>query len=267
MKLDEMIVRAFEKELEKSSRRDKRDFNQSIKDTKWLVAYPICSTNFDGEMAMCYDRVAFVFSNKEPEFVNRGYIDGIEKYAHDPDFTYWCTWKEIAVHMNGTIWIETSRLKPACIEPVLFDHLKTLPCLNYVANENLHHAVTDYLGISEDYEVDEILEKYLNSLPKDVLRLESVFEDIDHRNWYEYGERTVVVYYMNEVIAYAKFSGRELLDKKFFTTDIQKYQKAMKDIVDKSGVYDKMVFNGVTVVSTEDADLFVGVPGYTPTKF
>lgn len=267
MKLDELIILGFEKELEKSSRRDKRDFNKCIAETKWLVAYPTSTTSFDDGMIMCYDRVAFVFSNEEPVFVNRGYTDALEKFAHDLDFTYWCTWKEIAVHMNGTIWIPTSKLKLAYIEPVSFEYLDTLPCLNYDTNENLHQAVTDYLGLSEDYEVDAILEKYLNSLPKNELRLEIVFEDVDQRNWYEYGTRTVVIYYMNEIIGYAQFSGRELLAKKFYTKDIKKYQAAMKDIVDKSGVYDKMVFNGVTVVSTEDADLFVGVPGYTPTKF
>lgn len=267
MKLAELIIRAFENELTMSSRRDRRDFNKGLEEAKWLIAYPSASDTTLCSREWAYDRISFAFSNDTPEFIYRGSIDAIEQFAYDDDLRYWCTWKEIAVHMSGTIWIETSRFKPAYIEPVSFEHLETLPCLNYDENEKIHQAVTDYLGVSEDFEVDAILEKYLNSLPKDELRIEIVFDDVEQRNYYEFGTRTVVIYYKNEVIAYASFCGRELLSKKFFTKDIKKYQAAMKDIVDKSGVYDKMVFNGVTVVSTEDADLFVGVPGITPTQF
>lgn len=267
MKLDEQIVRAIKAEIAMFSRRDKRDFNKGLEEAKWLIAYPTSSNTTPYSSEWVYDRISFAFSNSTPEFIHRGSIDAISQFAYDDDLRYWCTWKEISVHMSGTIWIETSRIKQAYIEPVSFEYLETLPCMNYEDNDKLHQAVTDYLGISEDYEVDAILEKYLNDLTKDELRLEIVFDDVEQRNYYEYGNRTVVIYYMNEVIAYASFSGRELLAKKFFTKDIKKYQAAMKDIVDKSGVYDKMVFNGVTVVSTEDADLFVGVPGFTPEQF
>lgn len=267
MKLDELIILALQKELENSSRRDKRDFNQGLSSAKWLVAYPSAEYTTDTPFDLVYTSVNMVFSNKEPKFIPRGYIDGLESVSYSDDLEFWTTWKEIAVHMNGTVWIETSRIKPSHIEPIPFKHLDTHPVLGYHDVTEFHQAITSYMGVGEDYELDAILDKYLESLKPEELSLPIVFDDVEQRKHYYYGKRTVRIEYYNEIIGYAEFSGRELLDKKFFTTDIKKYQESMQKIVVKSGVYDKMAFNGVTVVDDVDADIHVGVPGITPLKF
>lgn len=266
MKLDEMIIRALELELEHHTRDERRGFNKALAEAKWLVAYPISSNTTPLPSEWVFDRITFVFSNNTPTFRPRGFIDGISEFSICDD-TYWASWKEIAVHMSGTIWIETSKITPSHIEPIPFKHLDTLPVLGYHAVTEFHEAITSYMGVGEDYELDAVLEKYLESLKPEELSLPIVFDDVEQRNWYEYGKRTVRIEYFNEIIGYAEFSGRELLGKKFFTTDIKKYQAALKDIVDKSGVYDKMAFNGVTVITDEDADAYVGVPDITPLKF
>lgn len=267
MKLNEMIIKGFEKETLSFSRSDKREFNKCLDNSKWMIAFPIPENGVNTDWI--HGRIVFVFSDHEPEFVPRGVDHGecLEKFANDCDMVYECQWKEIAIHMEGSIWISTDSIKRLYIEPVPFSELDKLPCLGYEENVNIHQAVTDYLGCGEDYNVDELLENYLKSLPLHVLRLEIVFDDVEQRNWYEYGERTVVIYYNNELVGYASFAGRELIYRKFFTTDIKKFQNCMKDIVDKSGVHDIMIHSGVTVVSTEDADLYVGVPGYTKMRY
>lgn len=265
MKLDDAIVELLQRDLNSiTNRNDKRDFNKGLSEAKWLVVYPSTSNTTPYVSEWVYDRVEMVFSNNSPEFVTRGYIDGISQFSFNYDLTYWTTWKEISAHMTGTIWIETSRIKQTHIEPVPFTHLDTIPVLGYHDVTALHQAVTSYMGVGEDYELDEILENYLQTLKPEELSLPIVFEDVSQRNHYEFGKRTVRIEYYNEIIGYAEFSGRELLSNKFFTTDIKKYQAALQDIVDKSGVYDKMAFHGVTVVTDEDADMYVGVPNITP---
>lgn len=272
MKLDDLIIRAISIDLDASTRDDKRIFNKNLKDSKWIVIYPMAEDETVELHDRIYNKVTMFFSNEEPTFIPRGYTESsgvLDKLSSTfDDLFYWASWKEISMHMNGTIWIETKRIKPGVIEPAPFSELVKSPVLGYDSNVNLHQAVTSYMNVCEDLEVDRILEQYLESLPPEVLRLDIIYNDTEKDTNYLYGSRTSIIYYNNEVIGYIHSSGRELLFKKFVTTDINKYRAAMKDIVDKSGISDKMGYYNVEVVNTEeDADIYLSIPVHTPSRF
>lgn len=262
MDLAQQIIKGMKTELAGLSRADKRDFNNALASTKWFIAYPMCSAP-NGD----FDQIYFIFSNNTPQERLRDHPCGIDEFGYDCDLSYTSNWKEIAVHMPGAIWISTKLIPEALIEPAPFSKLLEAECIEIADNVLMHQAITSFLGCGEDYDVDAVLDEFLPTVQE--LRLEVVYRDLEpNYSWApQYGVKTIVIYYKDEVIGFLSMSGRELLSHSYFTQDIKKYQAALKDLVDRSGVYDKMVFDGVTVVSDEDADIFLAVPGITPKRY
>lgn len=262
--IENIIIKALNAEVKISTRETQRDMIKVLQESKYCVVYPQGIDCDDGSIH--YNKVAIVFSNDKPEYIQRGFIDAIDKFSYN-DNVYWCSWGTIAPHILGTVWIETSKFDPVVIEPCPFETLDKYPVLGLAPNTHFHDAVTDFMGISDNYEVDSVLEKYLETLAPEELRFEIIYSDLDDRGYTVSGRQSTIIRYQNEVIGYAELSGRELLYCKYSTQTIDKFHAAVKDIIDKCGIYDSMYHNGVKLISTEDADTFFGIPGLTPKKF
>lgn len=276
--LADVVKTLFEQELSNATRDDKRLLNNALSENKWLVAFPTSDKDkSEFDTVGYYNKVLFVFrpSTIDPIFLCRGneltnknneYTLVIE--SSNQDHVIWTDWSFLSVHIQGTIWIETSTIKKAILEPVPFSILDTAPTLSLTSNEILLDAVIGYMGLRDSYQFDieTHIENYLVNLPPEVLCISDVYIDITSE-FFTRGETSSVIRYNGDVIGYVKCSGRELSNHQFFTNDMKKFQNFLREIVDNCQCYDKMVFDGVKNTSGLDADIFLPVPGLSTPRY
>jgi|AGFT01.1.fsa_nt_gi hypothetical protein len=270
--IENTILRRIQTSLNNSDRNIQRQINKALDTAQWVMAFPIneCPTDEESDLGI-YKQVYIFFgkSDKEPKFIPATRPQDIWEYEFDDTAAFEMDWPEVAVHMNGTVWFEASKVKQALLEPMSFDILDDSPVLSTSQNEILVEQIIEYLGgIPEfDYVTEEKVSQYLNSLDPNVLRIDNVFEDIS-KDYFVYGTVTGVIRYHGEVVGYVKRSGRELLGTKFFMKDYDKYTALLENVVDNCRLRDMMRFTGAILVKDGmDVDEFLPVPNLTKHEY
>lgn len=260
--IPEILIKRFQLDVKRTAdRSEARILKSLLEKSKRVIFYPLPNKN------NIFDTVLVVFSDKIPVYLERGEYDPDDflKYTiDDDDAILFAEWGDIAPHMDGTIWIDSSIIEPPVLEPCGFDVLDNLPVLEDLPNSYLRDAVHEYMNARTNKTMIEV-EKYIDSLPLEVLRISCVYSDIDTNSVFVRGVKTAIIYYKNEIICYASITGHELSNVTYKVRDMKKFQCAMQDIVDNMNLCDKIVIEGVTVmVEGEDVDNYLAIPGFSP---
>ncbi|WNV47519.1 hypothetical protein ENKO_416 [Klebsiella phage fENko-Kae01] len=264
--LEEHIIKRIQISINNSEREVQRMINHALERSKYILVFPVSSNEEEDDPVYDSVYVSFDIDNeKVPKFVPKHRPNDIWHYELNDNCTFDMDWCDIAVHMQGSVWIESSRIKKPELEHVPFTVLDDIPVLKRGDNSLFASTIMTYLRMydNESYEMEETICNYLDSLPPEDMSIDNVYIDVTDDD-IPYGRISSVIRVNGETIGYMSQRGRELLDVRIYAYDNKKCVKFIEDVIDKLKLRDKMIFDSINDIDpNSDADEFLPVPGYT----